>query len=364
MKKLLFLAVLAFIQLGVFAQKATVTGTIKNPNPTTKVALLAFVQGKGVQPIDSVLAPNGKFNFTVSLPNDGGFYQIAVDNKKQLLILETNDKVIVNVDSARNIIYSGSKNGIYYEKLNKLSSEMKSKTVVLEKDFQAAVASKNESKQKEIQELYQAENTTTVNAIKALFPEMGTSLVCIYATNFLDPEQESAFLEVVAGKFKAKGTKIPEALSFIKTVQQIQGTNVGAYAPEIAQKTPAGDILKLSDLKGKYILLDFWASWCGPCRRENPNVVKAYEKFKGPEFEILSISLDQDKASWLKAIEKDGMVWKHVSDLGYWNSKPAKDYGINGIPATFLLDKEGKIIAKNLRGEALEAKLVELFPSK
>lgn len=364
MKKLLFLAVLALIQVSIFGQIATISGTIENPQPTTKVSILGFEEGKGIKTIDSALAPKGKFNFVVTLPNDGGFYQISIDEKKQLLILETNDKIEVNVDSARNISYAGSKNGIYYEKLNKLSYAMKAKASVLEKDFQAAVASKNELKQKEIQETYQAENSITVNAIKALFPEMGTSLVCIYATNFLDPEQESSFLEVVAGKFKAKGSKIPEAISFIKTIQQIQGTNVGAFAPEITQKTPAGDILKLSDLKGKYILLDFWASWCGPCRRENPNVVKAYKKFKGPEFEILSISLDQDKNSWLKAIEKDGMVWKHVSDLGYWNSKPAKDYGINGIPATFLLDKEGKIIAKNLRGEALEAKLAELFPGK
>ena len=139
-------------------------------------------------------------------------------------------------------------------------------------------------------------------------------------------------------------------------------TSIGALAPELAFENPEGKIMKLSDLRGKVVLLDFWASWCGPCRKENPNVVKVYHKYHDKGFEIYSVSLDRDKASWIKAIEADGLIWSyHVSDLGYWQSKGAQIYGVNSVPATFLIGKDGRIIAKNLRGGALENALKELF---
>lgn len=135
----------------------------------------------------------------------------------------------------------------------------------------------------------------------------------------------------------------------------------GAPAPEISLNTPDGDVLKLSDLKGKYVLVDFWASWCKPCRRENPNVVRAYNKYKDKGFEILGVSLDRDRSRWLQAIQADGLTWKHVSDLKYFQCEAAVDYGVSAIPFTVLVDKEGKIIAQNLRGPSLERKLEELF---
>jgi len=139
-------------------------------------------------------------------------------------------------------------------------------------------------------------------------------------------------------------------------------TSIGAMAPELAFENPDGKIMKLSDLRGKVVLLDFWASWCRPCRQENPNVVKTYHKYHEKGFEIYSVSLDKDKASWVKAIEIDGLIWaNHVSDLGFWQSQGAKIYGVSAIPATFLIGKDGRIIAKNLRGAALENALKELF---
>jgi peroxiredoxin len=137
---------------------------------------------------------------------------------------------------------------------------------------------------------------------------------------------------------------------------------IGAPAPDFTGPTPAGDSLSLSDLRGKVVLIDFWASWCGPCRRENPNVVRTYDKYKDRGFEILGVSLDDNRKRWLKAIEDDGLTWPHLSDLKGWRSAYARIYGVTSIPQTVLVDREGNILARNLRGPDLERKLEEILP--
>ncbi|MCC7501528.1 MAG: TlpA family protein disulfide reductase [Flavobacteriales bacterium] len=136
---------------------------------------------------------------------------------------------------------------------------------------------------------------------------------------------------------------------------------VGSEAPDFSQQDPNGKTIALSSLRGKVVLIDFWASWCKPCRMENPNVKRVYEKYHAKGFEILGVSLDRDKNSWMGAIQQDGLPWLHVSDLQFWNNAAAQQYGISSIPFTVLVDKDGKVIDKNLRGPALEAKLAELF---
>lgn len=135
----------------------------------------------------------------------------------------------------------------------------------------------------------------------------------------------------------------------------------GQTPPEITLPTPSGKELSLSDLQGKVVLIDFWASWCGPCRKENPNVKRLYEQYKNKGFEIFGVSLDSDKGRWVQAIEQDGLEWLHVSDLRKWQSVAAQDYAVSAIPQTFLLDRDGTIIARGLRGAALEQKLAEIF---
>ena len=133
-------------------------------------------------------------------------------------------------------------------------------------------------------------------------------------------------------------------------------------APDIELPSPDGFALRLSDLRGKVVLVDFWASWCRPCRMENPNVVRLYQRFHDKGFEIFSVSLDQSRDAWLKAIQDDGLLWPHhVSDLRGWNSTAGRLYGISSIPATVLVDRQGNIVARNLRGSELEKKLTEIF---
>jgi peroxiredoxin len=137
---------------------------------------------------------------------------------------------------------------------------------------------------------------------------------------------------------------------------------VGDLAPDIALKNKDGELIKLSDLRGQVVLLDFWASWCGPCRMENPNVVKVYNEFSTKGFTVYSVSIDSDKNKWLEAIAKDGLIWKnHVSELKGWQTDVIQQYQVKGIPATFLIDQNGYIVATNLRGDALRNKLTEII---
>jgi peroxiredoxin len=158
---------------------------------------------------------------------------------------------------------------------------------------------------------------------------------------------------------KIKNTEMGQAMGM--EIESVLHTSVGSKAPDFTQNNVSGEPVKLSDFKGKYVLVDFWASWCGPCRQENPNVVKAYNAYKDKNFTILGVSLDENKYAWQSAIQKDGLTWAHVSDLKGWRNTAAVLFGVRSIPQNFLIDPNGIIVEKNLRGEALQQTLSEII---
>ena len=176
-------------------------------------------------------------------------------------------------------------------------------------------------------------------------------------------QQKSPLMSLYAKQYAEKyKDSEPEAAARLERLLKMSASFiVGGEAPDFTMNTPEDVPMKLSDHRGKVLLIDFWASWCGPCRRENPNVVAAYKKYHEKGFDVLGVSLDRNKDRWLGAIKKDGLTWNHVSDLKGWKNEAAKLYGVTSIPAMVLLDREGKIIARNLRGPALEAKLKQIF---
>lgn len=213
------------------------------------------------------------------------------------------------------------------------------------------------------QTMYNQESEKNSQALKSLLQKNKDDIaVLMFLDNF--PREKHAALHneiVMALHEKYPNHQLVKERYAIET-SPATATSVGAIAPDLAFPDPDGNIRKLSDLRGKVVLLDFWASWCRPCRGENPHVVAMYHKYHDKGFEVFSVSLDRDKESWKRAIAADGLVWpNHVSDLKYWSSEAARTYGVSSIPSTFLLDQNGRIIAKNLRGESLTSALKQIF---
>ena len=215
--------------------------------------------------------------------------------------------------------------------------------------------------QDEYQNMVKEKNEKVLKPYIQSHPESPIVLTVLnqYAGFDIDPDTIEPLFNTLSDKVKT----LHSGIAFANRIEAAKKTAVGAMAMNFTQNDTLGRAVSLSDFKGKYVLIDFWASWCGPCRAENPNLVKAFNKYKDKNFTVLGVSLDQPgkHQAWMDAIHKDGLDWTQVSDLKFWDNAVAKQYGIRAIPQNFLIDPSGKIVAKNIRGEELDKKLDEII---
>jgi peroxiredoxin len=250
-------------------------------------------------------------------------------------------------------------------------TKIQSNYMTIQQQMQQAQAAGNTDQAAQLQTQAQDIMKSVENYIMGYADTVKNPLLGIFAVNSLNPDDHLDYMTKYADKVKGMVNDSKLAKEYVDNIQRLSFLAVGSTAPEIDLPGRDGKNITLSSLKGQYVLVDFWASWCHPCRNENPNVVAAYNKYKSKGFTVYSVSLDgvpgrpgDPKQLWIDAINQDGLSWpNHVSDLKGWQSSAAQEYKIQSIPSNFLLDKDGKIVGKNLRGAALDEKLAQIFGS-
>lgn len=372
MKQFLYIAA-AMLLLGSCQEKKygafTVSGKISNA-PSKKIFLQELPYG-GDQPVildSTTLKDNGNFEMR-AVAREESLYRIVIENGPDVLLVNDSKSIRINVDvnDYRNYTIEGSAAS---ESLHTFFENFMVKDSVLYLTFSKVdsmqQASGNDSLLT-IERNKRDQQLKDINQLIADFINASESPAARYyalgmGSRTMQPEELKLLADASADKFKGHmGLAKLKSLMAVSTQVPPSNSLLNQPAPEISLPDTDGNLFSLSSLKGKYVLVDFWASWCMPCRKENPNVVAAYNKYKDKNFTILGVSLDQDKQAWLNAIAKDKLTWKHISDLKQWESIVVAPYKIEGIPFNVLLDPTGKIIATDLRGEALDKKLAEVI---
>jgi peroxiredoxin len=358
---------------------ATVSINFKNTDEG-QVVYLEDINGPTPVAIDTAVVDNAKLKLTGAVTT--GIYRLLIPiqggMRAAILFLEPSDKLSIDFDlevpndyaisgnkESKIIMESLKSRDAIIEEINGINGQMQTVTGPAQQDslnnlMTQLIAQISANVKSTIESNTDINPSVTALLLSLLSPQTEYQYIVDQLKKCLEADPNSGFIQRFAAQYQI-GTNNQQPQQQ-QPEQAEQGLAIGSIAPAISQPSPTGQNIPLSSLKGKYVLIDFWASWCKPCRMENPNVVRTYNQFKDKGFEVYSVSLDKSKDAWIKAINDDGLAWSgHVSDLMAWQSVPARDYGVRGIPATYLIDPQGVIIAKNLRGPALEEKLTEVF---
>ncbi|SDG50427.1 Peroxiredoxin [Pedobacter terrae] len=379
MLKILVTAVIGLSACSVNAQTGfSISGKISAKNDGQKVMLEYRTAEREVT--DSAVVKNGTFSFKGKVnavvkaylnlkPAEKKGMAINDDfsaRNYQTFFLENTKISIVGTQIANATIKGGPAQADYLILKSRLKS-LEAKQMALNEQVMASFRNKKEGDTSEgapnkfapqLQLLY-SEIGKVHNAFIQQHPDSYVSLDLINERN--EGAVELAKLKSDLKLLSPRMKSTPTGRNLLARLAMAEKTGIGQQAMDFTQNDTKGQPVTLSGLRGKYVLVDFWASWCAPCREENPSVLKAYNKFKDRNFEIISVSLDDKKEPWLKAIEADGLPWIQVSDLKGWKNAVARLYGVTSVPQNLLLDPSGKIVAKNLRGEELNAELVKIF---
>ncbi len=369
MKRILSLLILTIIAWSCSSvsndNMITISGTIEQAIPQGEVILEKYERGQ-ISPVQTAYSDHeGKFEIETEITGPG-FYRINVYGKQfETIILDDDDLTVQATGVEGNPIdVTGSEDMKY---LKELYGYMNSYQGVVAEFNQRYMAARNSGNTQMVQELTNEGMNLEAQKIRKL-KEMAwsfeNSLVSLLVLDYIpNKEDEYTFLDSLITKLQKEIPNSTDVQFFASNLDSFRpAVMIGDIAPDITLPNPEGEMMSLSDLRGQYVLLDFWAGWCGPCRRENPNVVNLYNEYNDDGFTVFSVSLDRTRNRWVDAIEKDGLTWPtHVSDLKYFQSAAAIKYKVNAIPFALLLDPEGRVIGKNLRGIVLRKKLESIF---
>lgn len=345
------------------------SGTLKDANGETLV--LEKLASQKPEAVDScVIDENGNFSFKNYVPSIG-FYRIKVTEQNfGMLVMDSTDKINITgslKDLGNTYKVIGSPETALFLEYNDLAKANRFRVDSLQEAFKMAMTmvKMDSLRMDSLSNVFEGVFNKIIDdyAAKVADKIMQNSgmFASIMAIQPLDPEKYTQVFKALDEGLQKKYPGNQSVAMFHDMVSKMVSVKSGETAPEINLPDPNGKNIALSSLKGKVVLIDFWASWCAPCRKEMPNVKAAYAKYKSKGFEIYGVSLDRELGAWVDAIKKDGITWPQVSDLKFWDCIAAKQYNVQSIPFTVLLDKEGRIIAKNLRGPELEAKLAEVL---
>ena len=356
------------------AQEVKIEGRLVCDRPV-KLIQLKYTTGK-TEISDSTTLKNGRFHFNDKLSETTNAalivrFELANGEKRprvelKYIYIEPGNIEIDIKDSVKFAKISGSKSQIAYEEFTKMLEPYTARSVqitsLIMKNLREGITTDSKKNTSEFQALEQEKKEKVILPYVLQNPNSPIALSLL--RGYAGYDFEASKIEPIFESFPLSVQKSPSGLVFRETIETAKKTGIGAYALPFTQNDTIGNPVSLSSFKGKFVLLDFWASWCAPCRHENPNVVKAFHQFKDKNFTVLSVSLDRpDKhQSWMDAIHADGLTWTHVSDLKFWKNEVAVLYGITAVPQNFLIDPTGKIIAKNIKGEELFKKLNEVLP--
>jgi len=337
-----------------YAQKAKVSGNITGLNGPTLVFYYAVGDStKG----DTVAVKNGKFTWVTKL-SDPQKVSVFFPNRMIEFFAESgNIKITGNIDSLDRLKITGSKTQDEADAFEKTLKDIRDQEMPLYQKWGKVSKEEQIALEAKLDDL-RMQRRARANRYIAKHPGSAFSVSLISDRAMMGEYNDIKNLyDLLApsAQQSTAGKQIANRLTVLKR------SSIGETMLNFAQNNTEGQPVRFSDFKGKYVLVDFWASWCGPCRAENPNVLKAYNKYKDKNFTVVGVSLDDNGEKWKKAIRDDNMPWTQLSDLKGWRNEVSTYYGIMGIPSSLLVDPQGKIIAKDLRGEALNKKLAELF---